>query len=112
MRSDHVSKRVTEIQEATAKKSAIKRTDLITFLHQFVQIEFSPELIRPSDAIKAAELIAKLCGWNEPETVLLGPSNELTNVLLRLRNGDQSQPLPTSSNNAITAKIQDSNKVI
>ena len=87
---EEVSKRITEIKRNTAAREATKRSDLIAFLHQFITIEFSPDLIRPSDSIKAAELIAKMCGYNEPETVLLGPSDELTNVLIRLRNGSQT----------------------
>ena len=28
-----------------------------------------PEIAKPYEALKAAEMLAKLCGWNEPERV-------------------------------------------
>jgi hypothetical protein len=38
-----------------------------------------------SDQIKAAEVIIKMCGWNEPEKVDVGASKELSDIILRLR---------------------------
>jgi hypothetical protein len=43
--------------------------------------------IRTPDKLRAAALLAKLCGWNEPEKHEHGASNELTEFLKRLRRG-------------------------
>jgi hypothetical protein len=39
-------------------------------LGKVVRAGFSkPEIAKPYEALKAAEMLAKLCGWNEPERV-------------------------------------------
>jgi Terminase small subunit len=39
------------------------------------------------DRLRAVDLLAKMCGWNEPEKYEHGASNELTELLKRLRGG-------------------------
>jgi hypothetical protein len=43
--------------------------------------------IRMPDKLRAVEQLAKLCGWNEPEKHEHGGSDELTELLKRLRGG-------------------------
>ena len=47
----------------------------------------TPEVreIRMPDKLRAVEQLAKMWGWNEPEKHEHGPSNELTELLKRLR---------------------------
>jgi hypothetical protein len=40
---------------------------------------------RVSDQPKAAEIIVKMCGWNAPEKHEVGPTDELMEVLMKLR---------------------------
>jgi hypothetical protein len=49
----------------------------------------TPEVreIRMPDKLRAVEQLAKLCGWNEAEKLEHGASNELTELLKRLRGG-------------------------
>jgi hypothetical protein len=41
--------------------------------------------IRMPDKLRAIEQLAKLCGWNEPDKHEHGASNELTELLKKLR---------------------------
>jgi hypothetical protein len=47
----------------------------------------TPEVreIRMPDKLRAVEQLAKLCGWSDPEKFEHGASNELTELLKRLR---------------------------
>ena len=57
--------RIEEIRAGTAEKSERKKEELYSFLWQAVDgaIEVRPEQLR------AAEIIARMTGWNEPEKV-------------------------------------------
>jgi hypothetical protein len=57
--------RIEEIRAGTAAKSERKKEELYAFLWQAVdgEIEVKPEQLR------AAEIIARMTGWNEPEKV-------------------------------------------
>jgi hypothetical protein len=49
---------------------AITRQELAELLCNVVRAGFSkPEIAKPYEALKAAKMLAKLCGWNEPERV-------------------------------------------
>lgn len=57
--------RIEEIRAGTAAKSERKKEELYAFLWQAVdgEIEVKPEQLR------AAEIIARMTGWNEPEKI-------------------------------------------
>jgi hypothetical protein len=49
---------------------ALSRDELIAILTEIVQATRTRLLeARPTDGLKAAEMLAKMCGWNEPEQV-------------------------------------------
>ena len=74
LRNDElVAKRIEELQERNARKAemaALSRDELINILSEIVHAARKrlPE-VRTADGLKAAELITKLCGYNEPERV-------------------------------------------
>ena len=43
------------------------------------------EPIKWSDKLRAAEVLNRMCGWNEPDEVRLSAANSLTGYLLELR---------------------------
>jgi hypothetical protein len=68
-----VAKRIEELQarnERKAEKVAMTRDEIIKILTEIVQATRArlPEA-RTADGLKAAEMLAKMCGWNEPERV-------------------------------------------
>jgi hypothetical protein len=68
-----VAKRIEELQarnERKAEMAAPTRDELIAILTEIVQAARTRlSEARPSDGLKAAEMLAKMCGWNEPERV-------------------------------------------
>ena len=61
-----VTRRIAEIQAENERKSEMNRDELISIVVRFIRndrLEVWP------DRIKSAELLAKLCGWNERERV-------------------------------------------
>jgi hypothetical protein len=73
LRNDElVAKRIEELQERNerkAEKAAITRDELIVFLGDIVHSARSRlSEVRTADALKATELLAKMCGWQEQET--------------------------------------------
>ena len=68
-----VAKRIDELQarsEKRAEMAALSRDELINILSEIVHAARKrlPET-RTADGLKAAEMLAKMCGWNEPERV-------------------------------------------
>jgi hypothetical protein len=68
-----VARRIEELHERNARKAemqALKRDDLIEILTEMIQA-VRPRLseARPSDGLKAAEMLTKMCGWNQAEQV-------------------------------------------
>jgi hypothetical protein len=66
-----VAKRIEELQarnERKAEMAALTRDELIEILTEIVKATRNRLLeIRTADGLKAAEMLAKMCGWNEPE---------------------------------------------
>jgi hypothetical protein len=56
---------------------------MLAFLAKVIRTESG----QMRDRLRAVELLAKMCRWNEPEKHQVGPSNELTELLKRLRGG-------------------------
>jgi hypothetical protein len=68
-----VASRIEELQarnERKAEMAALTRDELIAILTEIVHATRTRlSEARPSDGLKAAEMLAKMCGWNEPERV-------------------------------------------
>ena len=68
-----VAKRIEELQarnERKAEMAAITRDELIGILIDIVHASRARlSAARTTDGLKAAEMLAKMCGWNEPERV-------------------------------------------
>ena len=68
-----MAKRIEELQarnERKAEMAALSRDELIRILSEIVHAARNrlPEA-RTADGLKAAEMLAKMCGYNEPEQV-------------------------------------------
>jgi hypothetical protein len=88
-----VAKRIEELQarnERKAEMAALTRDELVGILTDIVKAARNRLLeARTADALKAAEMLAKMCGWNEPERVV---SQQLSiqvdaKLIEELRNG-------------------------
>lgn len=68
-----VVKRIEELQarnERRAELAALSRDELVAILTEIVRATRTRlSEARPADGLKAAEMLAKMCGWNEPERV-------------------------------------------
>jgi hypothetical protein len=68
-----VAKRIEELQarnERKAEMAAMTRDELVEILAEIVHATRTRlSIARPADGLKAAEMLAKMCGWNEPERV-------------------------------------------
>jgi hypothetical protein len=68
-----VAARISELQarnERKAENAALSRDELIGILAEVVQATRARlSEARPGDGLKAAEMLAKMCGWNESEQV-------------------------------------------
>jgi phage terminase small subunit len=77
VRRPEIASRIAALQaEATLPSSqrslqVITRQELAELLAKVIKAGFgNPEKARVCDALKASELLTKLCGWNEPERAL------------------------------------------
>ena len=68
-----VAKRIEELQarnERKAEMAALTRDELVGILTEIVHATRARlSEARPGDGLKAAEMLAKMCGWNEAEQV-------------------------------------------
>jgi phage terminase small subunit len=77
LRNDAVASRINQLKReaeqpaGTRSIQSITRQELAELLAKVIKAGFSkPEKAGPHDALKASELLTKLCGWNEPERAL------------------------------------------
>jgi hypothetical protein len=72
-RNELVAKRIEELQarnERKAEMAALSRDELIGILAEVVHAARARlSEARLGDGLKAAEMLARMCGWNEPERV-------------------------------------------
>jgi hypothetical protein len=72
-RNELVARRIGELQarnERKAEMAALTRDELIGILTDIVHATRARlSEARTADGLKAAEMLAKMCGWNEPERV-------------------------------------------
>ena len=70
-RNELVARRIEELQarnERKAEMAALSRDELIGILAEIVHAARNRlQEVRTADGLKAAELLSKLCGYNEPE---------------------------------------------
>jgi hypothetical protein len=68
-----VDQRIQELQarnERKAEMAALSRDELVAILAEIVHATSArPSEARPGDGLKAAEMLARICGWNAPEKV-------------------------------------------
>ena len=65
-----VAKRIEELQARNERKAEMTRDELIGILIDIVHASRARlSAARTTDGLKAAEMLAKMCGWNEPERV-------------------------------------------
>jgi hypothetical protein len=72
-RNELVARRIEELQARNARKAemaAMTRDELVEILAEIVHATRTRlSMARPGDGLKAAEMLAKMCGWNEAEQV-------------------------------------------
>ena len=88
-RSPLVAQRIAELKSENRQSAAplIHRDDLIEFLVNVVRMPVKKRDLKASDQLKAAELLSRMMGWNEPEKhdVNIGLQSELVAVIAKLR---------------------------
>jgi hypothetical protein len=62
----------------------VSRTTSAGFLGDILRIDLK-DPSTPPEQLRAADIIIKMCGWNAPEKLQVSPSDELMEVLKRLR---------------------------
>jgi hypothetical protein len=74
VRRPEIASRINALREEAAQSTehrsiqSITRQELAELLAKVIKAGFSkPEKAGPHDALKASELLTKLCGWSEPE---------------------------------------------
>jgi len=74
VRKPEIASRINTLREEAAQPTghrsiqAITRQELAELLAKVIKAGFgNPEKARVNDALKASELLTKLCGWCEPE---------------------------------------------
>lgn len=67
-----VAARIAELQEEAAQRAKITRGRLIVWLSRVIEREG----VSVRDQLRAADQLARMCGWNEPERVV--HSGEIT----------------------------------
>jgi hypothetical protein len=78
-----IADRIAELKAEAAAKAEFTRAGMRAFLAKVIRDESG----QMRDRLRAVELLAKMCGWNEPEKSEHGASDELTELLKRLRGG-------------------------
>jgi phage terminase small subunit len=76
-----IRERIAELKAEAGAEAEFTRADMLAFLAKVIRTESG----QMRDRLRAVELLAKMCGWNEPDKHEHGASNELTELLKRLR---------------------------
>jgi len=108
LRNVEISERVAEIKNETSEKNSMTKQQLLEYLvdvlktpagdvtdgHKLCQSykhTESERSIKIPDKLRAAELMAKMCGWNEPEKVQHEAGDTLTQFLASLRKREKKR---------------------
>ena len=81
-KTDKVLTRLNELRAEIASDNKIERNDIVEHLKSIGFADISHEAIKPSDKIKALELMARILGVDKPEGD--GSLNRLDEVLGRI----------------------------
>ena len=76
-----IRERIAELKAEAGAKAEFTRASMQAFLAKVIRGESG----QMRDRLRAVELLAKMCGWNEPEKQEHGASDELTELLMRIR---------------------------
>jgi hypothetical protein len=102
MTNDNVSARIEELRARNAEKCQLSRDQAVQYLVEILktpigEVNVDHRLCQSYDAksgkvelpskLGAMQLLAKMCGWLEPEKHEVGANSELTELLKRLRGG-------------------------
>jgi phage terminase small subunit len=85
LKNASVSARVDELRAKNAEKSKITSEKFVSVLADC----FTGKAELRSDQLKAGEMLAKVCGWNEPEKVSVTVDG-LDELLSQIRSGAKS----------------------
>lgn len=102
MKDEGVAARVAELKAETERECRISKRKLMDYLCDVLEVPAgevqedhklcqaykhteSERSIKMPDKLRAAELLAKLCGWNEPEKVTHEAGDALLDLLSRVR---------------------------
>jgi hypothetical protein len=79
-----ITSRIAEIKAENRSFDTLGRGDAIKYLWRLI---FTPSDGAPteSDKLRAFEILSRMCGWNEAETINIGVANSLTTYLTELR---------------------------
>jgi Terminase small subunit len=83
--NEGVKARIAELQARAEANCDLTRAEVFA---SFALAQLDPDEPISYDAkLKAIALLSKMCGWDSPEKHEVGPNNELTELLKRLRGG-------------------------
>ena len=83
MGTNGIAERIAELKAEAGAKAEFTRANMLAFLAKVIRTESG----QMRDRLRAVELLAKMCGWNEPEKFEHGAGDELFELLKRLRGG-------------------------
>ena len=86
MGTNGIPGRIAELKAEAGAKAEFTRASMLAFLAKVIRTESG----QMRDRLRAVELLAKMCGWNEPEKFEHGADDELTELLIKLRGGSPS----------------------
>ena len=85
MVTNGIAERIAELKAEADAKAEFTRANMLAFLAKVIRTESG----QMRDRLRAVELLAKMCGWNEPERHEIEhgfrEQQELIDVLARLR---------------------------
>lgn len=86
LRKPDVADRIDELKQRTEAKADITRGEIIQILAAYARNDYDVGATYTHDVrLKAIAQLTKMTGWDAPDKVELGASNELTELLARLR---------------------------
>jgi Terminase small subunit len=87
-----VKARIAELKAQNRPANIKSREDVLQWLSDLMDRPVD-EPMKWSDKIRAAEVLNRMCGWNEPDEVRLSAANSLTGYLLELRKESLNAPV-------------------
>lgn len=86
IRKPNVAARIAELRQRSVDKADITRAEIIQILAKYARSNPADYSDHTHEVrLKAIAQLTKMTGWDAPDKVELGASNELTELLARLR---------------------------